>query len=42
MPVHANAVGESGELLPASVFLNAGVPILTLAQYQAIQPVIEL
>jgi hypothetical protein len=38
----SNAVGESGELLPASVFLGAGVPILTLAEYQAIQPVIEL
>jgi hypothetical protein len=37
----SNAVGASGALLPASVFLTAGVPILTLAQYQAIQPVIE-
>jgi hypothetical protein len=33
----SNAVGASGELLPASVFLEAGVPILSLAQYQSIQ-----
>jgi hypothetical protein len=33
----SNAVGESGALLHASEFLEAGVPILSLAQYQAIQ-----
>lgn len=33
----SNNVGASGEPLPASVFLTAGVPILSVAQYQAIQ-----
>jgi hypothetical protein len=33
----SNNVGESGEPLKASVFLNAGVPILSVTQYQAIQ-----
>jgi hypothetical protein len=32
----SSAVGASGELLYASVFLTAGVPILSLSQYQAV------
>lgn len=35
----SNAVGQSGQLLDASQFVNLGLTILTKAEYHAIQPV---
>jgi len=37
----SNAVGQSGQLLDASQFVNLGLTILTKAEYQAIQPVVN-
>lgn len=37
----SNAVGQSGQLLDASQFVNLGLRILTKAEYQAIQPVVN-